>query len=191
MRRVAFQGERGAFGEEAVAALWPNEADAVPALTFDDVVRAVADGRVDAGVLPVENSIAGKVGESIAALVASKAVHVVGEIVLPITQCLVAPYGAQIETLVTVESHPAALAQCGDFLRRHPRINAVPVYDTAGAARDIATANDQRRSAIAGPNAAARYGLVILAQGIQDELDNRTRFVVIARHRAPASAAAL
>lgn len=179
-RRVAFQGERGAFGEAAIAAAWPNEAEPVPLPTFADVVRAVADGRVSAGVLPVENSIAGPVHESIDALSGSDAIQVVGETVVPIRQCLMAPEGASLETLATIESHPVALAQCRAFLRRHPRIRVVPVSDTAQAARDVAAAKDRKRGAVAGRVAAVRYGLTILAEGIEDERENHTRFVIIA-----------
>lgn len=179
-RRVAFQGERGAFGEAAIAAAWPNEAEPVPLPTFADVVRAVADGHVSAGVLPVENSIAGPVHESIDALSGSNAIQVVGETVVPIRQCLMAPEGASLESLLTIESHPVALAQCRAFLRRHPRIRVVPVSDTAQAARDVAAANDRKRGAVAGHVAARRYGLTILAEGIEDESENHTRFVIIA-----------
>lgn len=179
-RQVAFQGERGAFGEEAIAAVWPNEADPVPMPTVAAVVRAVADGRVDAGVLPIENSIAGAVHESVDALTVTGAVRVVGETTVRVTQCLMAPEGACLEKLVTVESHPVALAQCGAFLRRHAWIAMVSVSDTAGAARAVAEGKDPRRGAIAGRGAAVRYGLAILAEGIEDESENCTRFVIIA-----------
>ncbi len=180
-RQIAFQGELGAFGEEAIAATWPNEVEPMPMPTFEAVVRAVADGRVAGGVLPVENSIAGSVHDSVNALNASSAVHVVGETVVPITQCLMAPEGARLETLQSVESHPTALAQCRSFLQRLAQVTVVPVADTAGAARAVADANDPRRGAIAARGAAARYGLTILAEGIEDTNDNRTRFLIIAR----------
>ncbi len=192
-RKVGFQGEPGAFGEEAIAALWPNDADPVPLPTFADVVRAVADGQVDVGVLPVENSIAGPVPESIDALSTSAAIKVVGETTVRITQCLMAPEGACMETLATVESHPVALAQCRVFLSRYAWITVVPVSDTAGAARNVAAARDSRRGAIAGRRAAQRYGLAILAEGIEDDSASHTRFIVIAPangshpHRKPVS----
>jgi monofunctional chorismate mutase len=179
-RQVGFQGEPGAFGEEAIAALWPNDADPVPLPTFADVVRAVAGGQVDVGVLPVENSIAGTVQESVDALRTSAAIQVVGETTMRITQCLMAPEGASMETLATVESHPVALAQCRAFLSRYAWITAVPVSDTAGAARDVAVARDSSRGAIAGRRAALRYGLAILAEGIEDDSASHTRFIVIA-----------
>ncbi len=179
-RQVGFQGEPGAFGEEAIAALWPNDADAVPLPTFADVVSAVADRRVDVGVLPVENSIVGPVQESVDALSAAAAIQVVGETTVRITQCLMAPEGARMDTLATVESHPVALAQCRVFLSRYAWITAVPVSDTAGAARDVAAARDSRRGAIAGRRAALRYGLAILAEGIEDDSASHTRFIVIA-----------
>ncbi|HJU75531.1 MAG TPA: chorismate mutase [Gemmatimonadaceae bacterium] len=178
-RQVAFQGEPGAFSEDAIAAVWPNDAVSVPLPTFDDVVRAVADRRVDAGVLPVENTIAGPVSESIAALEASDAVHIVAEASIRITQCLLGTQGARIENLATVESHPMALAQCRSFLQRHARIGVVPVWNTAGAAHAVALAKDPRRGAIAGRNAARRYGLTILADGIEDDPANHTRFVIV------------
>lgn len=181
LRRVAFQGEPGAFGEDAIAALWPNDADAVPQPTFVDVVRAVTAGSVDAGVLPVENTIAGSVRESVEALAASDAVLVVGETTIPVSHCLMAPNGAVLESLAVVESHPVAIAQCKKFLSRRPWITVVMKHDTAGAARAVASAADPRRSAIAGRRAALRYGLLILAEGIQDARENCTRFVVIAR----------
>lgn len=190
-RQVGFQGEPGAFGEEAISALWPNDADAVPLATFADVVQAVADRRVDVGVLPVENSIAGPVQDSVDALSANAAIRVIGETTVRITQCLLAPEGARVDTLATVESHPVALAQCRTFLTRHGWITAVPVFDTAGAARDVAAARDSRRGAIAGRGAALRYGLAILAEGIEDDNESHTRFVVIApangssAHRSP------
>ena len=179
-RHVAFQGERDAFSEEAIASVWPNEAAPVPMASFADVIHAVADRRVDAGVLPVENSIAGPVNESIAALAASDRIQIVAETSVRIVHCLLAAQGACIATLRTIESHPMALAQCRGFLQRHPHIDVVPVSDTAGAARAVALANDARRAAIAGRGAARRYGLVTLAEGIEDDVENRTRFVIIA-----------
>jgi len=179
-RLIAFQGERGAFGEEAVCAVWPNDVEPVPLPTFAAVVRAVAEGCVTGGVLPVGNSIAGVVQESVDALTASDSVQVVGETVVPITQCFMAPAGARIDALRSIASHPAALAQCGSFLRRHARIKVVSAADTAGAAREVAAANDPRHAAIAGRGAAVRYGLRILAEGIEDASDNNTRFVIIA-----------
>ncbi|MEW5916703.1 MAG: chorismate mutase [Gemmatimonadota bacterium] len=182
MRRlVAYQGTAGAFGEVAIRTRWPNEADAVGMVTFAEVVRAVSEGRVAAGVLPIENSIVGTLLEAAGALSEGHNVRVVGETVLSITQCLVAPHGSSIALLRTVESHPAALAQCSEFLQRHPYMKVVTAFDTAGAARDVAEANDCTRAAIASRRAAETYGLAILAEGIANDPVNETRFVVIER----------
>ena len=183
--RVAFQGELGAFSEEAIGCYWPGSVEAVPMRHNRDVVRAVATGAVQHGMLPVENTIAGSVAPSYDALAESTEVYAVGELVLPIHHCLLAPPGASLGELRTVESHPVALDQCGGFLERHPHLTTRAAYDTAGAARDVANARDPKRGAIASRAAAARYRLTILADGIQDRDDNQTRFVALAR--APAA----
>jgi prephenate dehydratase len=178
--RVAFEGEFGAFSEEAIARLWPD-AEAVPTRTVGDVARAVSSGTVDAGIMPVENTLAGGVVAAYDALADTTGLHAVGETILAIRQCLMAPAGATLETIDLVESHPVALAQCSMFLARFPHVRAQPTYDTAGAARAVAGARDPRRAAIASRHAATRYGLVILADHIEDRPDNQTRFLAVAR----------
>lgn len=184
--RVAFQGERGAFGEEAIALRWGAAAEPVPRPTFEAVVGAVARGDATFGVLPLENSIAGPVRAATDALAAAAVgtpsrLAVVDEIHLAVRQCVLGFPGAALAALATVESHPVALAQCGAFLRRHPALRVIAVEDTAGAARAVAAAGDVRRAAIAARSAAARYGLAVLAADVQDRADNVTRFVVVAR----------
>lgn len=181
MLRVAFQGERGAYGEDAIVALWGDDAEPVPVRTFDDVVRLVATGAADAGVLPVENSLVGTVHDGVRALDASPDVAVIDEATVPVAHCLLGVAGATLARLERVESHPVALAQCTRFLLRNPGIAARATWDTAGAARDVAVAGDARCAAIAGRGAARRWGLVVLAEGIADAPDNRTRFVVLRR----------
>ena len=182
MLRVAFQGERGAYGEDAIVALWGDGAEPVPARTFDDVVRLVSTGATDAGVLPVENSLVGEVRDAVRVLGASPGVAVVEETTVEVDHCLLGLAGASLDRIERVESHPVALAQCTRFLLRNPGIAARAAWDTAAAARDVASAGDARRAAIAGRAAAARWGLVVLAEGIADAPDNRTRFVAL--HRA-------
>ena len=186
--RVAYQGEPGAFGEEAVATRWGARAESVPVATFDDVVAAVRAGRVAYGLLPVENSIAGPVTVALAALDAAGglatsrhagAVRAVDEVRLPIRQCLLALPGATLDDLDTVESHPVALAQCARFLQHRPWLRARAVHDTAGAARLVAESGDRRRGAIASRQAAMRHGLAVLLAGVQDRADNVTRFLVV------------
>lgn len=186
--RIAFQGELGAFSEEAVRALYGNAAEPIPLREFRDVGEAVVEGRVAAGVLPVENSIAGSVGPAYDVLL-SLPLRVVGEVVRPIRHFLLSVPGADVAGVRRAVSHPVALAQCTEFLRRHPEMEAVAVYDTAGAARDVAGAGDPALAAIASRLAGERYGLEVLAPDIQDRRDNQTRFyAVVADDRAPEAA---
>jgi prephenate dehydratase len=178
--RVAFPGERGAYSEDAVAAMWPGAAP-VPARYPVDVAHAVVTGDVEAGILPVENSLAGSVVASYDALAECNELHAVAERVVRIRHCLVAASGATLESIEVVESHPVALAQCTAFLARHPRFELRAATDTGRAARDVAEAGDPRRAAIAGLAAAQRYGLCVLAAGTEDRADNQTRFLAISR----------
>jgi prephenate dehydratase len=188
--RVAFQGELGAFSEEAIARLWGSAAEAVPRREFLDVAMAVERGEVECGLLPVENSLAGSVVGSYDALAACTTLHVVAEVVLPIHHCLLGVRGASIADLRSVESHPVALAQCGEFLRRHPALEVRMAYDTAGAAREVAARGERSLAAIAGRAASARYALDLLATDIEDRPDNQTRFLAIAREPARLAAGA-
>ena len=174
--RVAFPGERGAYSEDAVAAVWTN-AEPVPTRTPLEVASAVSAGDVDAGILPVENTLAGSVVASYDALAQCDNLHAVAEAVVRIRHCLLAARGATLESIELVESHPVALAQCTMFLARHPRIQVRAATDTGRAAREVAEADDPRRAAIAGMAAATRHGLRVLADGIEDRPDNQTRFL--------------
>jgi prephenate dehydratase len=178
--RVAFPGERGAYSEDAVTAIWPD-AEPVPARAPVDVAHAVVVGEVDAGILPVENTLAGSVVASYDALAQYEELHAVAEGVVRIRHCLLGPAGATLESIELVESHPVALAQCNAFLARHQRIEVRAATDTGRAARDVAESGDPRRAAIAGLAAATRYGLCVLATGIEDRPDNQTRFLGISR----------
>lgn len=182
--RIAFQGELGAFSEEAIRNI-DAHAEAVPCREFIDVAQAVENGDVDAGMLPIENTLAGSVVGSYDALQACGSLQVVAETVVEIHHCVLTLRGAFLDALTTVESHPVALAQCTRWLRAHPTIVARAAYDTAGAARDVAARGDVRAAAIAGRHAAARYDLEILAADIEDRSDNQTRFLMIARESAP------
>ena len=182
--RVAFQGELGAYSEEAVQRLFGDEAQPVAMRENRDVTRALAAGDVEYGVLPLENTLAGTVAASYDAIVAEPALRVRAECALPIHHCLLALPGATLDGIASVESHPVALAQCRAFLERHPHAVPRAAYDTAGAARDVARAGDRTRAAIAGRAAARRYGLEPLALDIEDRPDNRTRFVALGREPA-------
>jgi prephenate dehydratase len=186
--RVAFQGELGAFSEQGVRQLWPDAAEPVPMREFIDVARAVERGDVELGLLPIENTLAGSVIGTYDALFACDSLHVVAETVVPIHHCVLALPGTTLDTLRTVASHPVALAQCERFLRDHPHIAASAVYDTAGAAREVAARGDPTAAAIAGRPAADRYGLEIVAANVEDRPDNQTRFLAIARSSLPLAA---
>ncbi len=181
--RVAFQGERGAYSEEAVRACFGEVAEPVPCRENADVGAAVEAGDVDCGVLPIENSLAGSVVPTYDVL-ASEALEVVGELVLPIRHCLLGVPGARIDALRRVLSHPVALAQCRAFFAAHPTVRAVPHYDTAGAAQAVADAGDPADAAIASRVAGDAYGLDILARDLEDRPDNQTRFFVLLRRGA-------
>ncbi|HET9002626.1 MAG TPA: prephenate dehydratase domain-containing protein [Gemmatimonadaceae bacterium] len=187
---IAYQGEPGAFSEAAIAAAWGEAVVAMPCASFGDVIAAVESGRADGGLLPVANSIAGAVTESVGAIEGSTLV-VVGETALPIHLDLLAVDGATLESLRTVESHPVALRQCRNFLGAHSQLEAVPSHDTAGAARAVAASGDRRRAAVASARAGALYGLITLASAIEDQAGNVTRFAIVARAESPILLSAL
>jgi len=176
--RVAYQGEAGAYGEAAIRRHFGDAARPLPCPTFADVTATVRTGAAEWGVLPVENSIAGPIQPSLDALAAS-GLTVAGEVVVEIHHCLMALPGTTIEAITEVRSHPVALAQCTRFLTAHPHLRATPAWDTAGAARDLASSGDPTIAAIASRDAARIYGLEILATDIEDQSDNRTRFVIV------------
>jgi prephenate dehydratase len=180
--RTSFQGALGAFSEEAVRILRPGSTP-VPRQSFDAVVRAVESGEDPWGVVAVENTLAGAVAEAYDALEAGS-VAVVGEVAIPIRHCLLGVRGATIAGLREARSHPVALSQCKGFFARHPSIRAQAVYDTAGAAAEVAASGDGSVAAIASRRAGERYGLEVLEADLQDRDDNQTRFYLITRTAA-------
>ena len=178
---VAIQGELGSFSDEAVARYWNGSGIALPQIDCARVASAVGTGRATHGMLAMDNSIAGSVTEAHEALAAWPELAVVGEIMLPVVQCLMAPSGGTLDTVRTVFSHPIALRQCTRFLGTHPRLEAREAYDTAGAARDVSARGKTCEAAIAGRAAATRYGLELLAEDIGDHPGNETRFRVVER----------
>jgi prephenate dehydratase len=177
---VAFQGEPGAYSEEAAILCCGRNSLLLPRRSFADVVNAVLKGGAAQGVLPLENSLIGEVAAANEAI-AVDGVTVVKELTLPIHHCLLGIPGATIESLTQVLSHPAALAQCTSFFDAYIHIEPLEWYDTAGAAKHVANTKLMTMGAIASRRAAERYKLKIIAEEIQDRMDNRTRFVVIAR----------
>lgn len=180
--RVAFQGERGAYSEAAAAVLAPR-AEPLPCRLLSDVFDAVTAGRAQSGVVPVENSQAGSINETYDLLLAH-ALHITGEHDQRIRHCLLALPGRPLARLRRVLSHPQALAQCDAFLRAHG-LEGVPAYDTAGSARLVAQQKLKDTGAIAGAHAAAIYGLEVLAEGIETNPANYTKFLLVAREPAP------
>jgi prephenate dehydratase len=180
---VAFQGELGAFSEEAVRTWFGASVEPFPCREFREVGDAVRDGKASAGLLPVENTLAGTVQPTYDVL-AEPDLTVVGEVILPIRHFLLGLVGSSLREIRRVISHPVALAQCGRFLSKHREIEAVAVYDTAGAAREVAERPDTTLAAIASFRAAERYGLTVLESDLQDRSDNQTRFLVVRRSEA-------
>lgn len=180
--RVAFQGEPGAYSDEAITAAL-GEVERVPCRTLREVFAAVEAGTATAGVVPVENSFAGSINETYDLLLESP-LHIVGEATHRVDHCLLARTGETLATVERVLSHPQALAQCEVFLLAH-RLHPVPEYDTAGAARRVAVERLAKTAAIAGRLAARLYGLDILAEAIQTAPQNLTRFLLLAREPAP------
>lgn len=175
--RVAFQGDRGAYAESAIAQIWRHPVEVIPYPTFIATVRAVERGDADACVIPVENSIVGRVDAGWQALAAHPELRSVAEAAVPVRHCLMAPRGATLKGLRSAASHPIALAQCTRFFEQHEWIESTRSFDTAGAAREVAERGDITRGAIASRAAAERYGLAVLEEGIQDSRDNYTRFI--------------
>jgi prephenate dehydratase len=177
---IAFQGEHGAFGEEAIMRRFGATAATQPCKSFGDVFTAVASGVVEAGLVPVENSLAGSIND-VYDLLRQHDLFVTGEVCHPVDQCLMALPGQSLGEIRRVISHPAALAQCDEYLRQLGA-EVVATYDTAGSAKMVREQELAGVAAIAGAGAAERYGLELLARSIQSVANNTTRFVELRRH---------
>src|SRR5229473_7139527 len=176
--RVAFQGEAGAFSEAAAIQLLGDSITTVPRPTFDAAFRAMDEGAADALLAPVENSLAGSVVRVYDLLLESN-LGIVAETILPIEHHLIGCTGTSLDDIRSVASHPMALAQCEKFFLAHPHLKRVPAEDTAGSVRDVISRGDKSAAGIAGRRAAVHYGGVILAESIQDNAENFTRFVLL------------
>ena len=178
MSVVAFQGESGANSETAIGEIFPA-AVPLPCATFEDVFAAVTEGVAPLAVIPIENSLAGRVAD-IYHLLPNSGLAIIGEHFLPIRHQLLGVPGATLAGLRTVESHVMALGQCRHAIKR---LGLAPIVaaDTAGSAREVAAVGDPTRAAIASRAAARRYGLDILEESIEDADHNTTRFLVLAR----------
>jgi len=177
--RVAFQGERGAFGEMAALQYFPD-AELVPLKTFQDVFDAAQEDDVDYAVVPVENSTEGSVNETYDLLLQTE-MGVIGEVYQRVRHCLIANRGSKIKF---VYSHPQALAQCRGYLQKH-KLEAKPAYDTAGAVKMVKEKKMTDSAAIASRRAAELYGMEIVEEGIEDMKNNYTRFLVLSTGKKP------
>jgi prephenate dehydratase len=179
-KKIAFQGEPGANSHLAIHEAYPDH-EAVACATFEDAFTAVSGGEAALAMIPIENSVAGRVAD-IHHLMPDSGLHIVGEHFMPVRHQLLAPKGATLKGIKTVESHVHALGQCRKIIRKLA-IRPIVAADTAGSAREIAAQGDKSRAAIASRLAAEIYGLAILAEDIEDEAHNTTRFIVLSREK--------
>lgn len=176
---IAIQGEPGSFSHEAALKFFPQATILACALS-SEVFSAVAEGRVHAAAIPIENSLAGSVVEHYDLLLTHD-VSVERELLLRIRHNLIAVPGSSLDQILRVYSHPVALAQCRRFLEQHPQIEAIPFYDTAGSVKQLVELRDRSSAGIASAQAAIHYGGEILAADIEDNPENYTRFFLIRR----------
>jgi prephenate dehydratase len=177
-KQIAFQGEPGAFSHAAAHALFPK-GEPVPCVTFEDTISAVQNGEADYGVVPVENSLYGRITD-IYHLLPNSGLFINGEHFLRIEMNLLGVKGSTLKDVKSVQSLSVALGQCRKFIRKH-KFTTINGVDTAGSAREIAERGDKSVAAIASRYAAEVYGLDILAEGIEDAAHNTTRFLVVSR----------
>ncbi|MDN2567326.1 prephenate dehydratase [Aquibium sp. A9E412] len=176
---IAFQGEPGANSDTACRNMFPG-LEPLPCATFEDAFNAVETGKAGLAMIPIENTIAGRVAD-IHHLLPESRLNIVGEYFLPIHFQLMARPGATIDTIEAVHSHIHALGQCRKIIRRH-RWRPVVAGDTAGAARQVSEEGNETHAALAPRLAAELYGLDILAEDVEDTDNNVTRFVVLAKN---------
>lgn len=177
--QVAFQGEPGAYSEQAALDLYPGCAP-MPCVSFDDVFTAVAQGACERGVVPAENSLAGSIHRNYDLLLEHD-LHIVGEHNLRVSHCLIGHPGVAVGEIRRVYSHPQALAQCEHSLRALGQVELIAAQDTAGSVHLVAEAGERTWAAIASARAAALYGMAVLQSGFEDEKANFTRFIALGR----------
>lgn len=177
--RVAFQGERGAYSEQASLALFPG-CEPVPCPSFDEVFGVTESGAVDHGVVPIENSLAGSIHRNYDLLLQHQ-LHITAEYNLRICHCLIAHPGATMDEIEQVYSHPQALAQCESSLAGLGNVQVIAAHDTAGSVNLIKERGLTKAAAIASLRAADIYGMQVLAEQFEDDKSNYTRFIAIDR----------
>jgi len=175
---VSYQGQPGAFSEDAAFDFVSRDAPLLPSRTLQDAFASVERGDAAYAIVPVENTLAGPIDETYD-LLADSTLSIVDETVQPISHCLIAARGSAKRDVVRVLSHPIALAQCAGFLRGHPEWEVVPAFDTAGAVEMVLRDQQLGHAAIGSRRSAEVYGGEILMEGIQDHPENYTRFVLL------------
>ena len=175
---IAYQGERGANSHIACSDVYPGW-DTLPCASFEDALAAISEGRADLGMIPIENSLAGRVAD-IHHFLPGSGLYIIGEYFLPIHFHLLGVKGAKIEDLRSVYSHVHALGQCRKIIRKYD-LKPVTTGDTAGSAREVAEWGDKTRGSLAPLLAAEIYGLDVLARFVEDEDHNTTRFIILSR----------
>lgn len=183
MTTIAFQGENGAYSQEAIFEAFGADTASLVCLSFIELFRAVESGNADLGMLPIENSTAGAINQSYDLLL-NYDLKITREVIFRVRHGLLAIDGVALADIQRVYSHPQALAQCERYIAEHGW-EAIVAYDTAGAAKQLAAAQEKNAAAIASETAARLYGLTVLARGVEDLHNNFTRFFVIGHHESP------
>lgn len=183
MKRVAYLGIPGSYSEMAARKHFGDAIEHVGCQSFGEIFEKLREGQVDHGVLPIENSLAGTVAQSYE-LLTEHEVAIQGEVILHIEHALMALPGTKLEEIKEVRSHPQALAQCSEFIKRH-RMAIAAASSTANSARDLVENPAPGVGVIASPEVAPLYGLVVLSHQIQDVFNNYTRFFVLGREAVP------
>lgn len=176
--QVIYQGEEGAYAEEASAAFFGEKCSRRHVPLWEDIFLALRAGEADYGVIPIENSSTGSINQ-VYDLLSKYGAYVVGEQTVRISHCLMAPKGARLENICTVYSHEQGLLQCEAYLKKHPNWTSAALLNTAAAAKFVAQERDHSKAAIGSKRAATLYGLDILAEEINSNAENYTRFVIV------------
>jgi len=180
MKRISFQGERGAYSEAASVLFCEDEIETIPCSTFANALKNTENDASDYSILPVENSLEGSVGES-NDLLLSTMLHVTGEVYHRIHHCLIGT--GSIGDIDTVYSHPQALGQCRQFIQENS-LKTIPSYDTAGSVKIIKDLNKNNVACIASNNAAKIFDVPVIQEGIEDNANNYTRFLIFSKEKS-------
>ena len=183
MKRISFQGERGAYSEAASVLFFEDEIETIPCSTFANALKNTENDASDYSILPVENSLEGSVGESNDLLLSTK-LHVTGEVYHRIHHCLIGT--GSIGDIDTVYSHPQALGQCRQFIQENS-LKTIPSYDTAGSVKIIKDLNKNNVACIASKDAAEIFDVPIIQEGIEDNANNYTRFLIFSKEKSNAT----